>query len=256
MYRKTDGLQKSDNKLRSVSSKIKEDISNDLMHKQSAVNTGKNCNNIDDMQYDLLENHSQEESLSQQNQENDDYIEYEYLESDLEEDLNLASSQNSPKETRKFVDVESEDTDDNSSSHNTFNEKNSHLREPCQKNVSATKKGDCWNYNETLALIQSYASHVHELSDSIRRKYFWHNVSNDLIRQKYCFDKKQCQKKWNNLLRTYRTCKDKSGRAPIRFMFFEAMDEVIGTRPSNFKYIFSYKLFKKKKYLNKDIEND
>ncbi|CAH2085712.1 unnamed protein product [Euphydryas editha] len=205
------------------------------MHKQNTVNSGytrksrKNCNNIDDVQIDCLENPCQEESLSQQNKENDDYIEYEYLESDLEEDLNLAYSQNSPKEKRKFFETESEETDENSSS----NEKSSHFRETCQKNLSATKKGDCWNYNETLALIKNYASHVDELSHPVFRKYFWQNVSNDLIRQKYCFDKKQCQTKWNNLLRTYRTCKDKSGRAPIRFMFFEAMDEVIGTRPSN-----------------------
>ncbi|CAH2085779.1 unnamed protein product [Euphydryas editha] len=207
------------------------------MHKQSAANSGyarkicKNSDNIDDEQYDFVENSSQEESQSQQNQDHD-YIKYEYLEIDFEEEINLTCSQNSPKETRKFVDVESEETDDNSSSRHTFNEKNSHLCETCQKNLSATKKPDCWNYNETIALIQSYASRVDEARHPIHRKCFWQNVSNDLISQKYCFDKKQCQTKWNNLLRTYRTCKDKSGRAPIRFMFFEAMDEVIGTRPS------------------------
>lgn len=47
-----------------------------------------------------------------------------------------------------------------------------------------------------------------------------------------------CYKKWQNLLRTstYKTCvdnKNKTGRGPIRFLFFDRMNEFLGSPPSN-----------------------
>ncbi|VEN54142.1 unnamed protein product [Callosobruchus maculatus] len=50
------------------------------------------------------------------------------------------------------------------------------------------------------------------------------------------FDGKKSRKKWENLGRTYKNTKDKknkSGRYPVRFVYFERMDELLGNKPSN-----------------------
>lgn len=44
-----------------------------------------------------------------------------------------------------------------------------------------------------------------------------------------------CQRKWNNLLRTYKATKDNkngTGRAPTRFLFFKKMDDFLGDKPN------------------------
>ncbi|KAJ8912400.1 hypothetical protein NQ315_013466 [Exocentrus adspersus] len=44
------------------------------------------------------------------------------------------------------------------------------------------------------------------------------------------------RKKWENLCRTYKNCKDlksKTGRGPTRFKFFEKLDEILGGAPTN-----------------------
>lgn len=49
-------------------------------------------------------------------------------------------------------------------------------------------------------------------------------------------DGPHCHKKWLNLLRSYKSCKDnqkKSGRGPTRFNFYVIMDAFLGKEPSN-----------------------
>lgn len=45
-----------------------------------------------------------------------------------------------------------------------------------------------------------------------------------------------CKKKWLNLVRTYKNVKDvksKTGRGPVKFTFYDRLDELLGDSPSN-----------------------
>lgn len=45
-----------------------------------------------------------------------------------------------------------------------------------------------------------------------------------------------CSKKWENLVRTYKTTKDKkskTGRGPTRFAYFDRLDDLLGDSPTN-----------------------
>lgn len=97
---------------------------------------------------------------------------------------------------------------------------------------SKNKKFD-WTYESTKALIDSYANYYQESDSTSFPKNFWENIENDLISQRFNVNKNMCKTKWTALETTYRACKDKTGRAPDRFEFFEAIEEIIGHRPTN-----------------------
>lgn len=45
-----------------------------------------------------------------------------------------------------------------------------------------------------------------------------------------------CKKKWQNLVRTYKNTKDvksRTGRGPVKFTFYDRLDELLGDSPSN-----------------------
>ncbi|GLV40084.1 hypothetical protein CBL_02969 [Carabus blaptoides fortunei] len=68
-----------------------------------------------------------------------------------------------------------------------------------------------------------------------KRKNMWNNVCNDLVSQNIEVTPLLCSKKWQNLVRTYKACKDiknKSGRGPVRFQFFDALDNLLGSKPN------------------------
>ncbi|XP_034934283.1 uncharacterized protein [Chelonus insularis] len=90
-----------------------------------------------------------------------------------------------------------------------------------------------WQYHDTKLLISSYALHAQEQYHPVLRNHFWENIVNDLVSHGHNVDKDLCANKWNNLLRTYKTCKDKSGREPHKFAFWQEMDEVLGDKPTN-----------------------
>nr|CAI5829058.1 unnamed protein product [Callosobruchus analis] len=50
------------------------------------------------------------------------------------------------------------------------------------------------------------------------------------------FEANKRKKKWENLIRTYKNTKDKknkSGRCPVRFVYFDRLDELLGEKPNN-----------------------
>lgn len=61
-------------------------------------------------------------------------------------------------------------------------------------------------------------------------------MANDLLSAGYSVTSTICSNKWKNLIRSYRTSKDlknKSGACSPRFHFFNMIDEILGTKPSN-----------------------
>ncbi|KAJ8909420.1 hypothetical protein NQ315_013330 [Exocentrus adspersus] len=80
-----------------------------------------------------------------------------------------------------------------------------------------------WTPNNTLALISAIEERYEDMHHVIKRKTFWTVISNVLASENIQFTEKACQKKWFNLMRTYKAtldAKNKSGRAPTRFIFF------------------------------------
>lgn len=93
-----------------------------------------------------------------------------------------------------------------------------------------------WQYAETVMLIRSVESHFEEFSYPKKRKHVFENVSNDLLSEGCVVSANNCQTKWKSLNRSYSVAKDnknKTGRGPSRFQFFEEMDAILGTKPSN-----------------------
>ncbi|GBP41150.1 hypothetical protein EVAR_31275_1 [Eumeta japonica] len=90
-----------------------------------------------------------------------------------------------------------------------------------------------WQHDDTLALIRSYGYHLEEKNNPIQKKIFWDNIVNDLISQKFNVNKNQCQTKWNSLYQSYKSCKDKTGRAPDSLKFYDEIDEFLGHKPTN-----------------------
>jgi len=93
-----------------------------------------------------------------------------------------------------------------------------------------------WGYNDTLVLISAVESHYEELNHPKKRKYAWENISNELLSQNILVSKPACSKKWQNILRTYKSCKDskkQTGRGSTRFLFYDKMDEFLRQKPNN-----------------------
>ncbi|XP_018574656.1 uncharacterized protein LOC108913573 [Anoplophora glabripennis] len=87
-----------------------------------------------------------------------------------------------------------------------------------------------------MALITSVESRYEDLFHVHKKKTFWNVIHEELLSQGLNFPPKTCQKKWENLVRTYKSSKDlktKTGRGPTKFMFFNRMDEILGDTPTN-----------------------
>lgn len=70
----------------------------------------------------------------------------------------------------------------------------------------------------------------------MNKKETWVLVTEILQGDGIMKDVDECKRKWNNLIRTYRSVKDnqnKTGRAPLKFEYFDAIDEILGNRDSN-----------------------
>ncbi|VEN44007.1 unnamed protein product [Callosobruchus maculatus] len=101
---------------------------------------------------------------------------------------------------------------------------------------SALESSTNWQHHETLALISAVEERYEDLYHPKKRRTFWDVISETLSGDRINFDGKKCKKKWENLVRTYKNTKDKknkSGRCPVRFVYFERMDELLGDKPSN-----------------------
>ncbi|KAB0791149.1 hypothetical protein PPYR_02949 [Photinus pyralis] len=92
-----------------------------------------------------------------------------------------------------------------------------------------------WSNNEILALMHAYDNLKENFDHPKKRKHVWDDVSNLLLSQGIHRTPKSCEIKWRNLVRTYKTVRDnvtKSGRGATRFQYYEAMNDILGNKPS------------------------
>lgn len=105
----------------------------------------------------------------------------------------------------------------------------------CESDVNPPSIRHMWTYDETVSLIFSVEVFQDQLHHVTKRKCVWQNISNHLSSQDINCTPELCKKKWLNLLKTYKACKDlkgKTGKGPSRFLFFERMDEILGREPN------------------------
>nr|CAI5846436.1 unnamed protein product [Callosobruchus analis] len=87
-----------------------------------------------------------------------------------------------------------------------------------------------WQHDETLALISAVEARYEDLYHPKKRRWFWDVISESLSSDGINFEAKKCKKK------TYKNTKDKknkSGRCPVRFVYFDRLDELLGEKPNN-----------------------
>ncbi|KAK5648073.1 hypothetical protein RI129_002965 [Pyrocoelia pectoralis] len=80
------------------------------------------------------------------------------------------------------------------------------------------------------------SSHMEDLNHPKKRKQVFEHVANDLLSLQFEVTSVMVQNKWNSLLKSYRKSKDnqnRTGRGPSRFNFFDLMDELLGSNPTN-----------------------
>lgn len=105
-----------------------------------------------------------------------------------------------------------------------------------KKATGSTDEKHSWSYNKTVCIINSMEAHANELNRPKKRKFVFDNISNDLLSSGFSINAVTCQNKWKNLLRSYKVVKDnknKTGRGPSGFHFFDQMDSLLGEKPSN-----------------------
>ncbi|CAG9763594.1 unnamed protein product [Ceutorhynchus assimilis] len=88
---------------------------------------------------------------------------------------------------------------------------------------SSQNEDGFWSHGETQLLINLYGQHKDEFTNA---------------KKKTCRSAAKIERKWINLLRVYRSIKDnkgvkKSGRGAQNYKFFDALDEILGDKPSN-----------------------
>ncbi|XP_044599349.1 uncharacterized protein LOC123275316 [Cotesia glomerata] len=101
------------------------------------------------------------------------------------------------------------------------------------ENKDSNHEDDDFDMIRLAILWQYYGYHLDEKNHPIQKKYFWENVVNDLISQKFNVNKIQCQNKWTSLYQSYKSCKDKTGRAPDSLKFYNEIDKFLGHKPAN-----------------------
>lgn len=97
---------------------------------------------------------------------------------------------------------------------------------------------EIWNENETKLLINLYGEHVDDFKHAKKKKHVWVIISEKMSSKGIHKSAEKCQRKWINLTRVYRSVKDnsgprKTGRGRIFYRYFNALDEILGQRPSN-----------------------
>lgn len=100
----------------------------------------------------------------------------------------------------------------------------------------ALKSVNVWSYDQTLHLINSMENNVKDLNNPKKRKFVFEHVTNDLISHGYTLSVQSVQNKWKSLTRSYSKAKDNknlSGRGPTRFLFFDALENILGEKPTN-----------------------
>ncbi|XP_029667831.1 uncharacterized protein LOC115238285 [Formica exsecta] len=153
-------------------------------------------------------------------------------------------SDNNVKRTIKIIDISHEFKEtiinevENSYENSFQSERTSNVIEV--ENVDATKtkeKRNTWSVNETCALIGAVEARYDDMHHVHKRKNFWSVISEELSSQNIEVSFQiGMQKKWQNLVRTYKNTKDvqsKTGRGPVKFTFYNRLDELLGDSPSS-----------------------
>lgn len=92
-----------------------------------------------------------------------------------------------------------------------------------------------WQHSEVLCLIESMAVHFDDLSNVKKRRNVFENIANDMLSKGFPTNATLCKAKWKSLVRSYSAAvdnKNRTGRGPSRFQFFEEIDAILGTKPS------------------------
>ncbi|XP_046394063.1 uncharacterized protein LOC124168894 [Ischnura elegans] len=92
-----------------------------------------------------------------------------------------------------------------------------------------------WPEPAVLALITAYEAKSDELNSVKKRPKFWENLSAQMSDLGHKVTASQARNKFNNLLARYKKCVDNmgphaSGRAPMRFKYFDQFQEIFGHR--------------------------
>lgn len=105
---------------------------------------------------------------------------------------------------------------------------------------TSTKTNYFWKYEQVVELIKSMGLHMDDLKHPRKRKRVFEYVANDLTGNQIQVTAAMVQSKWHSLLKSYRKAKDnrnKTGRGPSRFHFFDMMDEILAsTTESSWSY--------------------
>ncbi|KAL1516319.1 hypothetical protein ABEB36_000238 [Hypothenemus hampei] len=105
-------------------------------------------------------------------------------------------------------------------------------------NEEDTDGGNLWRDSEVKFLISLYGEHLIDFKNAKRKKQMWHIIAEKMQCQGYNRNADKCQRKWINMTCAYRSVKDNrrptsSGRGKATYKYFEALDEILGDRPSN-----------------------
>ena len=98
--------------------------------------------------------------------------------------------------------------------------------------------GSSWSVQETRALLNLWGDTrtQSELAVAIRNKAIYQRIQRDFVRLGYNRTWQQCRVKIKNLTASYRKIKDdnsRSGRGRSNFVFFDAIDRILGHRPAS-----------------------
>lgn len=101
------------------------------------------------------------------------------------------------------------------------------------------KEKDHWSKQETFTLLDIYKARRNEFKTAKKSRYVWQSISSDLLKKGYIKSFESCQRKWKNLIRTYKIVK-KNGNITGKFVFYKYMEELtddkttlVTTTPSN-----------------------
>ncbi|KAI4465097.1 hypothetical protein MML48_3g00018041 [Holotrichia oblita] len=141
----------------------------------------------------------------------------------LVKQYNLGQSQNVTEETSEIVTEQQSETIMEDQLQNVGEQNNAHK---------------IWTYAETKLLITIMETrHIQDFNHPFKRKHIiYDNIGNELESHGYSVNPLIIKNKWKSLTRSYNKAKDtksRTGQGPTRFMFFDLLDELLGSKPTN-----------------------
>jgi len=108
---------------------------------------------------------------------------------------------------------------------------------PMEQNINNETDNNVfkWPHEAILLLIEEYRKRTYDFySGRISQKKNWQNIAGELLKKKHHVTGPQCQSKFNNLKRSYKSIKDhngKSGNGSKTWAYYNLMDGLIGSKP-------------------------